>query len=287
MSRVLLLLFLGSSSFLTRTIDSFYMPSSTTTTTTTTSSASPTSVVTMNAETTSNDSMTMTYKSNPRSCILQVGVCAGRLCCVANTHLSTTTMADKTNASNNNTTVLVLAMSELLQALWETAKSLNLDLILAIHNKLELNNRKYPVELCKGKAGKYTQYSAQTGVTKDNQSMDVVEMEMTSDGQSSSMNVQPLVQALPTVANTIHDFASARSWAQYHTPRNLVLALLGEVGELAEILQWNDDKDETPSTKLLDQLSQELADVSIYLLRLATVCNVVPELAQGLQELYE
>eukprot|EP00980_Cylindrotheca_fusiformis_P016118 scaffold4790_cov98-Cylindrotheca_fusiformis.AAC.2 len=265
------------------------MPSSTTTTT---SSASPTSVVTMNAETTSTDSMTMTNKSNPRSCILQVGVCAGRLCGVANTHLSkTTTMTDKTNASsnNNNTTVLVLAMSELLQALWETAKSLNLDLILAIHNKLELNNRKYPVELCKGKAGKYTQYSAQTGVTKDNQSMDVVEMEMTSDGQSSSMNVQPLVKALPTVANTIHDFATARSWAQYHTPRNLVLALLGEVGELAEILQWNDDKDETtlPSTKLLDQLSQELADVSIYLLRLATVCNVVPELAQGLQELYE
>jgi hypothetical protein len=45
--------------------------------------------------------------------------------------------------------VLVLSMSELLQALMETASSLHLNLILAIRNKMALNNRKYPVELCK------------------------------------------------------------------------------------------------------------------------------------------
>jgi hypothetical protein len=42
-----------------------------------------------------------------------------------------------------------LSMSELLKALMETASSLNLNLSLAIRSKVALNNRKYPVELCK------------------------------------------------------------------------------------------------------------------------------------------
>ena len=37
------------------------------------------------------------------------------------------------------------------------------------------------------------------------------------------------------------EFARARDWDQYHTPRNLLLALTGEVGELAEIFQWQTD----------------------------------------------
>lgn len=34
------------------------------------------------------------------------------------------------------------------------------------------------------------------------------------------------------------EFADERNWEQYHTPRNLALALVGEVGELCEIFQW-------------------------------------------------
>ena len=71
-------------------------------------------------------------------------------------------------------------------------------------------------------------------------------------------------------------FAEAREWNRYHTPRNLVLALLGEVGELAELVQWDGD-DDMDNDKMcaagaikhytlpeLDKLSQELADVAIY-----------------------
>jgi dCTP diphosphatase len=36
-------------------------------------------------------------------------------------------------------------------------------------------------------------------------------------------------------------FAAEREWEQYHTPRNLMLALTGEVGELAELFQWRGD----------------------------------------------
>jgi NTP pyrophosphatase (non-canonical NTP hydrolase) len=133
-----------------------------------------------------------------------------------------------------------------------------------------------------GKAGKYTQYSNQTGVTKDNQSTE-------SECPQSAVSVTEFLEALPGLAEEILQFATERNWTQYHTARNLVLALLGEVGELAELFQWKgDDKDATNdlSSEELDKMSQELADVSIYLLRLATVCEVVPQLGAGLEELY-
>ena len=146
-----------------------------------------------------------------------------------------------------------------------------------------MNNRKYPVELCKGKAGKYTQYSHLTGVTKDNQSTE-------SEDIQSPISITELVEALPSLTEEIKEFAEARNWAQYHTPRNLVLAMLGEVGELAELIQWKSDLDTSKASPLssdeLDKLSQELADVSIYLLRLATQCNVVLELCESLRDMH-
>lgn len=36
----------------------------------------------------------------------------------------------------------------------------------------------------------------------------------------------------------MRNFAESREWGKYHTPRNLTLALMGEVGEIAEIFQW-------------------------------------------------
>lgn len=101
-----------------------------------------------------------------------------------------------------------------------------------------------------------------------------------------------MAETLPELTNDIAAFASARHWDQYHTPRNLVLAMLGEVGELAELVQWmgDDDDDDNDSSKAefssrdLDKLSQELADVSIYLLRIATECKVVDEVIKGLMD---
>jgi dCTP diphosphatase len=70
----------------------------------------------------------------------------------------------------------------------------------------------------------------------------------------------------------------------------LVLALVGEVGELAEIIQWKTDSEiqseieKTPEEKLLDviletesltnRVAEELADILIYLLQIATITNI-------------
>jgi len=74
-------------------------------------------------------------------------------------------------------------------------------------------------------------------------------------------------------------FAVARDWDQFHTPRNICLALVGEVGELAECFQWKGDGG--AASGLLDwpadkktHLGEELADVLLYLVRLADKCGV-------------
>jgi len=73
----------------------------------------------------------------------------------------------------------------------------------------------------------------------------------------------------------IRNFANERLWNRFHTPRNIALALIGEVGELAEIFQWTfDDGEIDLSEEVLDKAGQEIADVSIYLIRLADVSHV-------------
>jgi NTP pyrophosphatase (non-canonical NTP hydrolase) len=68
-----------------------------------------------------------------------------------------------------------------------------------------------------------------------------------------------------------------RDWEQFHTPKNLAMALVCEAAELAEIFQWltPDQSREVMSNGLLAaSIVQELADVQIYLLRMADVLHV-------------
>jgi dCTP diphosphatase len=73
----------------------------------------------------------------------------------------------------------------------------------------------------------------------------------------------------------LREFADARDWEQFHSPKNLAMALAGETGELLEIFQW---MSETQSSDLDDddraRAAEEIADVQIYLLRLADVLGV-------------
>ncbi|OQV25255.1 putative dCTP pyrophosphatase 1 [Hypsibius exemplaris] len=72
-------------------------------------------------------------------------------------------------------------------------------------------------------------------------------------------------------------FVTDRGWNAFHTPRNLLMAMVGEVGEVAEIFQWKGDVAEgCPEfdRKERTALEQELSDVMIYLIRLADVCKV-------------
>jgi NTP pyrophosphatase (non-canonical NTP hydrolase) len=75
----------------------------------------------------------------------------------------------------------------------------------------------------------------------------------------------------------IRAFAQARDWEQYHTPKNLTMALAGEAGELVAELQWLTPAEASPDALTMEQkeaLMLEMADVQIYLLRLADVLGI-------------
>lgn len=70
-------------------------------------------------------------------------------------------------------------------------------------------------------------------------------------------------------------FAQERDWEQFHTPKNLVMALSVEVAELLEHFQWLDGAQSAnlPHDKHAE-VALEMADVFIYLMRLCEVLNV-------------
>ena len=72
------------------------------------------------------------------------------------------------------------------------------------------------------------------------------------------------------------EFAAERDWDRFHTPRNLLLALTGEVGELAEIFQWKTDAEAEAimQGEEAEHVRQEVADVLLYLMRLAMVLEI-------------
>ncbi|GAA5176743.1 nucleotide pyrophosphohydrolase [Niveibacterium umoris] len=72
------------------------------------------------------------------------------------------------------------------------------------------------------------------------------------------------------------DFARERDWDRFHNPRNLILALTGEVGELAEIFQWLTDAQAEAIMQgdKAEHVRQEVADVLLYLMRLAMVLKI-------------
>lgn len=74
----------------------------------------------------------------------------------------------------------------------------------------------------------------------------------------------------------IQRFSDERDWGKFHLPRSLVLALQSELGELSEIVQWTSDVtlDSQWITEHSDRLSEEIADVFIYLVRLCQVTGI-------------
>ena len=74
--------------------------------------------------------------------------------------------------------------------------------------------------------------------------------------------------ALDTLKQQLRDFAAERDWERFHSPKNLSMALTAEAAELVEHFQWLRDGAALPADAL-DEVAHEVADVLIYLVRLA------------------
>ena len=91
--------------------------------------------------------------------------------------------------------------------------------------------------------------------------------------------------SIPDLQRQLRDFVAERDWDQFQTPKNLVMALTGEVGELTEIFQWltaEESRGVLADQAQAGRVREEIADVFAYLLRLADVLAV--DLEEALAE---
>ncbi|WP_438465756.1 nucleotide pyrophosphohydrolase [Marinomonas sp. PE14-40] len=80
---------------------------------------------------------------------------------------------------------------------------------------------------------------------------------------------------LEELKSKLQDFADARDWDQFHSPKNLSIALSVEASELVECFQWlTEEQSQNLSPEQKQAVVDEIADVQVYLLRLATKLDV-------------
>jgi len=81
--------------------------------------------------------------------------------------------------------------------------------------------------------------------------------------------------SLSSLRDSLRRFAAERDWDQYHSPKNLAAALIVEAAELLEHFQWMpEDASRSLTTEQLGQVREEMADVFIYLIRLADKLDI-------------
>jgi dCTP diphosphatase len=89
------------------------------------------------------------------------------------------------------------------------------------------------------------------------------------------MTAAPPPKSLDELRDRLRAFAAARDWDQFHSPKNLAMALIAETGELVEHFQWlTEDESRALSPAKTAEVAAEIADVLLYLVRIADQLGV-------------
>lgn len=81
--------------------------------------------------------------------------------------------------------------------------------------------------------------------------------------------------SLDELKQKLQQFVDARDWAQFHSPKNLSMAMIVEAAELVEHFQWSTEAESSVLTaEKREQVSHELADTFVYLLRISQVLEI-------------
>lgn len=84
-----------------------------------------------------------------------------------------------------------------------------------------------------------------------------------------------MADSLNELKQKLEDFVAERDWAQFHSPKNLAMAMIVEAAELVEHFQWNTEAESHElSAEKREQVGHELADTFVYLLRISQVLNI-------------
>lgn len=79
------------------------------------------------------------------------------------------------------------------------------------------------------------------------------------------------------INSVLEDFIAERDWDQFHSPKNLAMALVVECSELVEIFQWMSEEQSKligDDDQVRSKLEDEIADIFVYLLRIATKAGI-------------
>jgi len=167
-------------------------------------------------------------------------------------------------ASNKDDPHPVLMVMERVYSL---AGALDVDLVEVVCQKTEINKMKYPKELCIGEVEiqKYTTYSNQTGIHKDEDvKLSNNQTKRSLAGIPASVVKKQFEKNLPQLMALVTQCSRERGWLENYDTPTLVCSLFCELGELMETIQWKDKSDLVVYHDAMDGLSRELADITIY-----------------------
>jgi NTP pyrophosphatase (non-canonical NTP hydrolase) len=81
--------------------------------------------------------------------------------------------------------------------------------------------------------------------------------------------------AMDEIVERLRRFTAERDWGQFHTPKNLAMALNVEAGELLELFQWlTPEQSAEPEADVREQIADELADVFVYCLLMSDKLDI-------------
>lgn len=84
------------------------------------------------------------------------------------------------------------------------------------------------------------------------------------------MTDEMTISSIENLRDVLREFARERDWDQFHTPKNLSMALIAEAAELVEHFQWVEgDKSHLLEDRVRPSVEEEIADIFIYLVRIA------------------
>ncbi len=75
----------------------------------------------------------------------------------------------------------------------------------------------------------------------------------------------------------VREFTKERDWEKFHSPKNLIMSLFKEIGELSEIFQWKKEElsfKNNLTTEEIENIKDELSDILIYLIRISDVLDI-------------
>lgn len=84
-----------------------------------------------------------------------------------------------------------------------------------------------------------------------------------------------MTDSIDALRARVNAFVEERDWAQFHSPKNLAMAMIVEAAEVVEHFQWMTDADSRQlDAATTEKVSHELADTFVYLMRIAEVCGI-------------